>query len=43
VYSGQDRVAAAVAVGADQPQYGSDDTSSIKSWCERASGRLQRS
>ena len=41
VYSGEDRVAA--AVGADQPQYGSDDTSSIKSWCERASGRLQRS
>jgi hypothetical protein len=41
-YTGEDKVAAAVAVAADQPQYMSADASSIMSWCERASGRPMR-
>lgn len=41
-YTGEDRVAAAVAVASDQPQYSSSDASTITSWCERASGRPTR-
>jgi hypothetical protein len=38
-YTGQDRVAAAVAVASYQPQYRSSGASSIMAWCERAAGR----
>lgn len=41
-YTGEDRVAAAVAVASDQPQYSSSDASTITSWCERVSGRPMR-
>jgi hypothetical protein len=38
-HTGEDTVAAAVAVAGQQPQYQSTDAASIGSWCERASGR----
>jgi len=41
-YTGEDRVAAAVAVASGQAQYSSSDASTITSWCERASGRPMR-
>ena len=41
-YTGEDRVAAAVAVASEQPQDRSSDPSTLTSWCERASGRPMR-
>lgn len=37
--AGEDRVAAAIAVAAQPPQYRSADGSSIASWCRRTAGR----